>query len=484
MALLILSLAGPLLAAWFGLCFFWPVRRPDLSHYLLRLCLTAGLALGVSSCFFYLWLAIFGPARVAYVSAEGVLYGGVIVAFLWGLKYRQATPDPDPLTTQAAPGWLTKVLAMAFLGVLGFALVNVVFIETKSSHGWWDAWSIWNLRARFLFRGGEHWADAFSPNLQHPDYPLLLPAAVARCWLYVGEDATLVPAGIGVLFTLATAGLLCTSLAVLRDASQGFLAGILLLGTPAFLSQGGSQCADVPLAFFFLAALVLLTLGDRVAPGRTVFPALAGLMAGCAAWTKNEGLLFVGCVPLARLAAVVPRRGWKAFAREMAQFGLGLLPLALTLIYFKSQHAPPNDLVAGQDREATLERLTDFSRYRFIGYILRLHLVSTIIVFNKSYTFSLLILAVSFFLLGRAGRAKTRVGITSIALVAVMMFAGYMGAYVVTPHPLDWHLGTSLDRVLLHLWPLVLLGFFLCTKTPEEALAANPEPEPAPPGVP
>ena len=61
-----------------------------------------------------------------------------------------------------------------------------------------------------------------------------------------------------------------------------------LLGTVFYLIRGASLYADVPLSFFFLAALLLLALydaGQRSSPGLLV---LAGLAAALAAWTGTK----------------------------------------------------------------------------------------------------------------------------------------------------------------------------------------------------
>ncbi len=75
-------------------------------------------------------------------------------------------------------------------------------------HGEEGAWSIWNLRARFLFRAGAFWRDAFSSDLgwSHPDYPLLLPGLVALCWKLTGQESTDAPIAIAFLFALGTTG--------------------------------------------------------------------------------------------------------------------------------------------------------------------------------------------------------------------------------------------------------------------------------------
>jgi hypothetical protein len=43
----------------------------------------------------------------------------------------------------------------------------------------------------------------------------------------------------------------------------------------------------------------------------------------------------------------------------------------------------------------------------------------------------------------------------------------YLLVYVVTPHDLQWHMNYSMSRLLIHIFPLVLLCFFLLVKTPE-----------------
>ena len=59
----------------------------------------------------------------------------------------------------------------------------------KEPHGKWDAWLIWNMHARFLYRGGDAWREAFASGLDwsHWDYPLLLPLSIVRGWTLHGR---------------------------------------------------------------------------------------------------------------------------------------------------------------------------------------------------------------------------------------------------------------------------------------------------------
>ena len=59
--------------------------------------------------------------------------------------------------------------------------------------GGYDAWMIWNTRARFLVRAAD-FHTAFSPRLLfwlHQDYPWLVPGAVAQAFMLQGHGEPL-----------------------------------------------------------------------------------------------------------------------------------------------------------------------------------------------------------------------------------------------------------------------------------------------------
>src|SRR5678816_2584801 len=99
--------------------------------------------------------------------------------------------------------------------------------------------------------------------------------------------------------------------------------GLILLATTGFLTDGPWQYADVPLAFYYLAAFATLLLADAESRGRIV--AMAGLAAGFAAWTKDEGLLFALVLSL----AVV---GWRWTALRAFAAGAAA-PVAIVLLF-------------------------------------------------------------------------------------------------------------------------------------------------------
>jgi hypothetical protein len=438
----------------------------------LRACLALGLALGFCSCGFFLWLVLGGPAKGFLAAVDVFVVGGLLTTFV--LLYRRPADCARPELPSVAnlPGRWGWLLLLGMTATLICVLARFILFSVKCPHGNYDAWGIWNMRARFLFRGGSHWADAFlinhvRPDWSHPDYPLLLPNTVARFWYHMGFETTLVPVLVAMLFTFATVGLLLSAVALLRSPSQGLLAGVVLLGTSFFIDLGNCQYADVPLSFFMLAALVLICLHDRFSPGDGRLLVLAGTMTGFAAWTKNEGLLFLLAVGTARPFLSAWMHGWRRSAWEQLAFGAGLLPLAVLLILFKTQLAPPNDLLIGQNVTATLARITDTQRYLMIGAAVGREL-------RHIGPWALAVLGGYFLLVRRASRSS-HVRSAFPLLVLGLMFVGYMVIYLTTPRRLAWHLATSLDRLLMHLWPIALLNYFLLVRTPEEALAREQE---------
>jgi len=48
----------------------------------------------------------------------------------------------------------------------------------------------------------------------------------------------------------------------------------------------------------------------------------------------------------------------------------------------------------------------------------------------------------------------------------LLIFAGYYIAYLTSQRELQWHLGTSCSRLLIQLWPAMLLLIFTATSEP------------------
>lgn len=470
--MLFLSFAIPLLAGFAFASFFCPKLRPLRSHFFFEGWLAVGVGFGISSLVFFLWSVVFHPARPGLIAGEVLFLLGLTAIFLHRIKGRRCVGAVAIPSESISKSLTERLLLVSFCSALVSALLAFMLFSLARPQGAWDAWAIWNLRARFIFRGAEGWTSAFSPLLawSHPDYPLLIPALIARSWGYVGRETPMAPALTSMFFTFATVGLLFSSLSILRSRGQGFLAALVLLGTPSFIEQGASQLADVPLSFFFLATVVLFCLHERFLPGGYGLLFLAGMAVGLSAWTKNEGLLFVLSVSFSHFVLALGRQGWRAYLREALPFASGLLPAGIVLFYFKTQMAPPGDLLFLSGFEASLERLRDFSRY---GELLKGFAVG-ITRFGQWSVSAPLLLIAYFFVVGIESRAR-QFRASAVSLAALLLQgAGYLFAYAMTPYDLQWHLATSLSRLFLHLWPGFLFVFFLLVRTPEEAATRGP----------
>ncbi|MGQ9634054.1 MAG: hypothetical protein ACUVXB_07375 [Bryobacteraceae bacterium] len=282
---------------------------------LLELGLGVGFGIGLCSMLFFA-LAVTGTATAATILLTDSAMLAVLGAIWFYLRKRRrgaAVPAPGDCSIQ--PGFRYNwILAALLISAVVIVLDGMRNQAAADPHGMWDAWAIWNVRARFLAGPGETWRNAISPLLErtHPDYPLLLSGFVARCWKVGGSHDTLVPIATALLFFLATLAVLVAALALLRSASTGLLAGLSLMTGFTYLSQPMTQYSDIPLAYYYLAAVALVSLAWKAEERqKPLLLALAGYAAGCAAWTKNEGLLF----------AVVFGCCWAAAAWVFSGFG-------------------------------------------------------------------------------------------------------------------------------------------------------------------
>ena len=415
--------------------------RPRWAAVVFAISLGTGLGIGFTAVVFFLLLAITNdPSPRAIICLDAL---SLLAAM--SLSIRRKPVVNDPRVSTSAP-W-TRALAALFLITLAIIFTRLIQISIANPFGQWDAWAIWNVRAKYLAGPGT-WHSALSPLLtkSHPDYPLLLSSFIARVWKSSGAATQLAPAQTTLLFTAALIGLLVSGTALLRSAISGLLAGFVLLSTLPFLWFSTSQYADIPLAFYLLAAFTLIFLDARTG-SRAPWPLLcAGLCAGFAAWTKNEGTAFLVWI-LAVSFAAARRRSFLLLA--------GAAPGILLALRLKVGLAPPSDL-AIQSWSATLAKLHDPSRYVLIvrWFARDIYHLGTG-VGHPVVLLTILILALRWQI---EERYKLPIAITAISLG--LMLLTDVSVYLITPHDLAWHLETSMDRLIVQLWPSFLLLFF------------------------
>jgi hypothetical protein len=437
----------------------------------IKIFLGVGLGFGISSVLLFLWLITVGSLSRGYrgyPAVEMLIALSSVAVLVYVIKRRGVQPASSPPVIRETGSKLTNLTGVSLLISVACIAITMLVISLREPHGQGDATAIWNLIARFIYRGGRQWTNTLSSHLAwtHADYPLLLPTSVARLWAYAGETQ-FGPILIAMLFTFCTLGLLVSSTSILRTRTQGYLAGLVLLEPFLFFRIGTYQYADILLGFFLLAALVLLCLYDRADGDSQRLLILAGMMTGLAAWTKNEGLLILLAVVTARLVAVVISQGLKIYFKQMIYFAIGAAPILLVVIFFKAAIAPANDLVAGQSLSATAERVFDLSRYVLILKAF----VNQLTGFRKWYLHPSYLLIIYAWLVGVKTAKTERTSLVTLVGTLGLILTGYLSTYVTTPRDLYWHLTFSLDRLLIQLWPSLVLLYFFVVVPPETALA-------------
>jgi hypothetical protein len=463
-AIVVCSAAGAML-----LNLVWPERAPT-GDRLFRSCLSAGLGLGLTSGTTYAWLHLPGHNRAGLVALDVTVAGLLGVGAL--LARRGAGGMPHG-ALEANSG-VQQGLGQAALWLRALAVLSVVLgglatlsLVAGEPHGHWDAWGIWNLRARFLFLGDDGWTDAFHPVLRpiHLDYPLLVPLTVARLWAYQGGDSTLAPQMLTLAFMVTTAGALFGLLRAIKGAEQAWLGLLVLVALEGFLLQAAGQCADVPTGFFLLCAIGLLTLArgradDKVAMRLRL---LAGFSLGCSAWTKNEGrLMLVSGVAAVALVGWVRGRTHGAW-RDLRPVLLGAAPFVLMLALKQYEFPASNDIMGSQNRWTLTHKPADPARHLTI-----LRFGWERILLDPKFPFVPL-LAVTTLVLGRDLRRDGAV-LADGAVTLLLVASGFYFVYLVTPHPLEWHLATSAQRLLVQLWPSAVLLALVRVRSPGEAM--------------
>lgn len=259
------------------------------------------------------------------------------------------------------PSLLLKNKSLWILLVLALPLWS----EAHFFHmGGWDAWSCWNLKAKFIYLGENHWKDMFDPILwrSNTGYPLALPTMNVWFWQWTGFSQNVLMLN-AIVLTLLTAG---TLLLGLQSLNVRPLSAILLTLAVFTLAFGNTLCisqySDILFSLDLLAAFVCYLLFDQSKNPRLLL--LTALFIGLLSFTKNEGLAASAILTILILIQR-PSKPW---------IFIGLIFLAaLPTFIFILTMAPKseafiNGLISAQ-KPSTFERLEFILVYTFSEFI-------------------------------------------------------------------------------------------------------------------
>jgi hypothetical protein len=426
--------------------FLW--KDTDLPAMLLKLAIGVPLGLSLSAGIFFVaaWVGI-PPQRYSWI--EFVMALGIGGFGVWKTMVAQR----GKLHTQDF-SW-QDIVGISIL-VSGAALSIGAFLYYARQHpyGFEDAWSIWNLPARTIFRQNsfDMLLNSNFYNRFHPDYPVALSLNVAWGWFITGSEISRIPMAIELLSTFTPALLLLATLSKWKSSLAGILAALVVVIVPDIPSAVG-QYADPLLALHMVAAAALFYGSMKSRSDGLML--LAGLLAGYSAWVKNEGLLFIVVFVIVCLLAAWKRMiGWK----DLKVLAAGLFIPILTVALYKVVVASQNDVLGGNI--SFYQQIFDVSRWVVIAQSLVTH---TLRYANWPVSI-VLILLIYAFLMGLDSR-ETQYQVMILLLVLGQM-AGYFFIYLITPHDLELHINTSVKRLIFHVFPILILWLFVALRVP------------------
>jgi hypothetical protein len=456
----------PILIALLMVRILWPNKIPSTSLFLIQVHISIALGFGISSFICFISAIFFGVTSYAIIITELLLFTVIFLIYFFKNKTSHYPIEKEENIKLFNKYPLSRLFFACFCIATITSAVIFVLISLIHPHGWYsDVWSMWNWKARAIFRSGIQNTYAFS-EIQYwesGDYPLLLPCIVASVWSLLGHETTIVPILVALFFTFVIIGLLFSSLAYLSNTNQGLLASLILLGIGSFVRDGTDLCADMPIGLYFLATITLYCLYHFEDERRLHYVFMAGIMASFAAWTKNEGLLFFACLIFARFIVVFPKQGFQTFLKEMSIFLAGAMPILLIILFFRMYFDLSNDVISAQGFKEITSRLTDISRYIIVGQ-------SFIKEFFDRLGYRPILFLFLIVFWGFSSERKNQMGIYTTILVLLFQSIGYFMVYIITPHDILWHLKTSLGRISLPLLPTVMLVSFLILANTDEVI--------------
>ena len=433
--------------------------KPAPVPALLRATLAVTVATAISSL-----AMIFSLVFTGTVTGLPVFWLAIAAPIAFALRFgcRPAGTGYSASMTTGSSRWLR----WATMGAVVFALAAIALRSFNRPYGGWDALGIWNLKARFIFFGLDDgsWARIFSPELMtsHPDYPLLLPAIVARYWLLLGEPAVLIPATLSIIIFGLTVLMLHAAVVWRSDRLIADLSILVLLAATFFVQHAASQFADNYLALFVLASGVSFRYlqDERVCCTGVGF--LFGFLLGLAASVKNEGFL-ITAVFFALYAVDLLARSDQRLTNRLKRLltaGAGWLMAIVPTLAMKHGVELSNDLIGSWSVKTLPVFLSPERLSQLLGLsaplaadFLALPLFVSVAAFLVLY--------------GRRTVSFSRTSLMTLA-APVLIIIGYLSILWITPHEMEWHVTTTVQRLLVHVWPLLIFALASSLKTQDE----------------
>lgn len=377
-----------------------------------------------TTLYILLWPLLLGIISIAYFFrlTKGLPFIVTVIALLivfsWCIYLLRKIPTEDNTLS---------LLPLSFV-LLAISLVGQKFVLLSEKHGVWDTWAMWNMHAKYLMYH-HHWTTLFkNTTATHTDYPLLLPANIAF-FSRLSGNMLITSYAFHLIITI------CIPVVIfLQTQNKNMLfaaIGLFWLSTnDYFIGIAAYQLADNLIGFLLLCAMIC---ADNAAADKR-YISLCTAMLGLCMWTKNEGILLSVLFIAFYYKPLLQKQHLKHSLAGIA------LPL-IALLIFKLAYAPSNDIVSAQGGN-TIQKLLSTQRYDVVYDALKK------IMLDNYYTLTCLVALHVLIRIIMKRMPDRRV------LFILIVSLSYFMVYIITPQDLEWHLFTSLNRLMHQLIPV------------------------------
>jgi Dolichyl-phosphate-mannose-protein mannosyltransferase len=347
----------------------------------------------------------------------------------------------DKLSQDKTRSAITVFLSFAISLEVFYAFFRALIKPIES----YDAVAIYAIKAKIFYLAHSIPADYFtriSGLYPHPDYPLSIPLAETFIYTFLGTFNDQLVKVIFPLFFVGILGMLY--FAVRRFASRAYalLFTFLLASIPQFNSYAANAYQDLPLAYYYFTSAIFLFkwIEDR---DRFQYLLVSAIMAGLAGWTKNEGMLYciINCVVIMSFALLDIRgRSWRT-VRSLALYLSIIFVIMLPWAWIKKSAGIVNG-------EIDLVNLNPSYKIGPIFY-----------EFQKQFfgpkKWNILFPVAAFIMI--VNYKKLFKGVCKyIAISLVLSVAGYIVFYMISRVEINYFLGKTWSRFLIHFLPVVV----------------------------
>ena len=344
--------------------------------------------------------------------------------------------------------WIQIILWILLL----LSLIPLWIYSHSYPYGGWDAWQVWNLKAKFLFLGGENWKNIFHESLwrSSPHYPLLLPIINVWGWIFSKDATYSVPLFTALIFSIALVGLLSQAIYRSTRSFLSILPVLLIFTHPLLLNLTISQYADLPFAFYLFAGLFCLYQAKTKPLLTSYFLLLTSLFLSFLSFTKPEGLIAAIVVIFLSLPYLLWENNLRSLKKIFLIYLISLFIAFLPSIVFYGLYAPKN--ITFINGFLSTAKPSDLNRLKIIAmyYVLE--------IFSAKWN-GLWILLLGGFILS-IKKCFTRKILIFPAFLLIYSAIIILYYQTNTYFEIGWWLQSTLHRILFTLLPTIIFWIF------------------------